>query len=173
MFVRKTFKRRRKSDISNRIRTFNLIGDKRDKYLEGEITTGHCRGHNTIIIFFHFKVFTSSTWGFYRKIFIFTSHGLLFFFDRQRKPPKIEIVDETPPGQQYHYLRLEGKIIVSIDTVYDVPRIEIAFDGWYVNSVRLWPRDKKIRPHFSMLERSPPVSPQISLSDESVINTVF
>ena len=57
MFVRKIFIGMRKSDVSNRIRTFNLIGDKRDKYLEGEITIGRCRGHETIIIFFHFKRF--------------------------------------------------------------------------------------------------------------------
>ena len=57
MFVRKIFKERTKSDISNRITTFNLIGDKRDKYLKGEIIIGDCRGHDTITTFFHLKGF--------------------------------------------------------------------------------------------------------------------
>ena len=96
-----------------------------------------------------------------------------FSFDRRQKP-KIEIIDETPPGQEYDYLRPEGKITYSIGSVYDVPKIEIAFDGWYVNSVRLWPKNKRVRPHFLMLERTPLVSPQISLSDESgIVDTVF
>ena len=59
-----------------------------------------------------------------------------FSFDRQQKL-KIEIIDKTPPGQEYNYLRPEGKINYSTDSIYDVPKIEIAFDGWYVNSVRL------------------------------------
>ena len=58
MLIGKIFKRRRKLDTSNRIQTFNLIGDKRDKHLEGEIIIGHCRGHNTIILFFHIKGFS-------------------------------------------------------------------------------------------------------------------
>ena len=96
-----------------------------------------------------------------------------FSFDRRQKP-KIEIIDETPPRQEYDYLRPEGKITYSIGSVYDVPKIEIAFDGWYVNSVRLWPKNKRVRPHFLMLERTPLVSPQISLSDESgIVDTVF
>ena len=67
--------------------------------------------------------------------FLFSLAMGCFSFDRQQKPPKIEIVDKIPPGQEFDYLRLENKIIYSIDTVYDVPRIEIAFDEWYVNSV--------------------------------------
>ena len=35
----------------------NLIGDKRDKYLEGEIILQHCHGHDTIIILFSIKGF--------------------------------------------------------------------------------------------------------------------
>ena len=51
MFVKKFFNGKRKSDNSNRIKTFNLIDEKRDKYLEGGIIIGHCRGRNTITIF--------------------------------------------------------------------------------------------------------------------------
>ena len=91
------------------------------------------------------------------------------------KRPKIKIIDETPKGQEFDYLKPEGKIIYSIDTTYDVPRVEITFDGWYVNSVRLWPKSKKIRPHFLMLERTL-VSPQASFSssdESSICDTVF
>lgn len=49
MFIRKLFKWRQKLDTSNGVRTINLIGDKRDKYLEGETIIGHCREHGTII----------------------------------------------------------------------------------------------------------------------------
>ena len=92
------------------------------------------------------------------------------------KRPKIKIIDETPKGQEFNYLRPEGKITYSIDTTYDVTRVEIAFDGWYVSSVRLWPKSKKIRPHFLMLERTPPVSPQVSFSSDDqsgICDTVF
>ena len=88
---------------------------------------------------------------------------------------EIKTIDETPKGQEFDCLRPEGKIIYSIDTTYDVPRVEITFDGWYVNSIRLWPKSKKIRPHFLILERTP-VSPQVSFSssDESgICDTVF
>lgn len=58
-------------------------------------------------------------------------------FSSNNKKPKIVIIDETAKGQEYEYLRPEGKITCSIDTTYDVPKIKTAFDGWYVNSVRL------------------------------------
>ena len=77
------------------------------------------------------------------------------------KRPKIKIIDETPKGQEFDYLRPEGKITCSIDTTYDVPTVEIAFDGWYLNSVCFWPKSKKIRPHFLILERTFPFSPQV------------
>ena len=98
----------------------------------------------------------------------------LSFVDNDK--PRIEIIDEIPKGKEFDYLRSEGKIIFGIDTTYDVPRIEIDFNGWYVNSVRLWPESKKVKPHFLMLRWTPPVSPQISFSNESFdsgIDTVF
>ena len=80
MFVKKFFNGKRKSDNSNRIKTFNLIDEKRDKYLEGGIIIGHWRGRNTITIFFFCsKDFISSMFDFYLKIIIFASHGLLLF----------------------------------------------------------------------------------------------
>ena len=45
--------------------------------------------------------------------------------------------------------------------------LKLILNGWYVNSVRLWPESKKVRPHFLMLRRTPLVSPQISFPSES------
>ena len=59
MIMREIFKRRRKPNTSNRIRTINLLGDKIDKFLKGEIIIGHCRGHDTIISFCHIRGFLS------------------------------------------------------------------------------------------------------------------
>ena len=149
-----------------------MIGDKRNKYLEGEISTGYCRGRDTIIIFFSFQgILQAAREAFIEKFLFSLPMRCCYSSGRQQKPPKIEIVDETSPGHEYDYLRLEGKITYSIDTVYN--KIKTVFDGWYVNGVYLWPKDKKLRPHVLMLERTPPVSPQISLSDESGIDTVF
>ena len=59
------------------------------------------------------------------------------------KKTKIEVIDETLKEQEYDYLRLEGKISDSIDDVYNLPRIEIPFDEWYVNNVFLWSKIKR------------------------------
>ena len=45
------------------------------------------------------------------------------------KGTKIKVIDETPKRQEFDYLRPEGKIMYSIDEIYDVPRVEITFDG--------------------------------------------
>ena len=94
-------------------------------------------------------------------------------FSRDRGS-NIEITDEIESRKDFDYLRPKGKLIYKIDSVYDVPKTDILFEGWYPNSVRLWPRDNKARRHFLMLERTPPVSPQISSFDdnESSTNTV-
>ena len=91
------------------------------------------------------------------------------------KKSKVEIIDETPKREDYENLRPEGKIIYKIDFTYDVPKIEINFNSWYVNSIRLWPESKKARLHFLMWERTPPVSPQVSFSssDSGVNDTAF
>ena len=51
----------------------------------------------------------------------------LSFVDNDK--PRIEIIDEIPKGKEFDYLRPEGKIIFGVDTTYDVPRIEIDFNG--------------------------------------------
>lgn len=102
--------------------------------------------------------------------------GCCLFFGNKKKT-SIEINNKIPKGQEYDHLRPEGKIVHSIDTTDEVPKIEISFNGWCVNSVHLWPEYKKVRPHFLQLERTPPVSPQVFFSSESfdsgVNDTIF
>ena len=42
--------------FSGDVNTVNLLNEKR-KYLKGEITIVHCRGHDCIILFFNFEGF--------------------------------------------------------------------------------------------------------------------
>ena len=42
---------------------------------------------------------------------------------------KIEIVDLTPPGAEFDYLRPNGAISFSVDRKYNIPVLEINFEG--------------------------------------------
>ena len=53
--------------------------------------------------------------------------------------PKIKIIDCTPPGAAFNYLRPKETIRFSVDRKYNVPVVDISFEGWYENSARLWP----------------------------------
>ena len=53
--------------------------------------------------------------------------------------PKIKIIDCTPPGAAFDYLRSTGTISFSVDKKYNVLAVNISFEGWYENIVRLWP----------------------------------
>ena len=59
MFVENIFKKRHKKRhiVTNRIRENNLIEHNKIKLLKGEIILTHCRGHDTIMIFFCFEGF--------------------------------------------------------------------------------------------------------------------
>ena len=89
------------------------------------------------------------------------------------KKPRIKIFDQTPPGENFDYLRPEGVINFTIDRKFNVPLIEIQFEGWFENSVRLWPKDSKARENFLLLERTPPPALSISSPSDSGIDTVF
>ena len=52
-----------------------------------------------------------------------------------------------------------------MDSVYDVPQLDIFFDDWYGNSFRLWPKTEKARKHFLRIERTPPDTPPIVPGD--------
>ena len=94
------------------------------------------------------------------------------FFSRNIKP-NIKIFDLTLTSDDSNYLRPEGTITLSIDRKYQVSLIDIRFDGWYENSVCLWPKHTERREHFMLLQRTPPRSPSISLLSDSGIDTVF
>ena len=89
------------------------------------------------------------------------------------KQPRIKIFDLTPPGEKFNYLRPEGVINLTIDRKYNLPLIEIQFEGWFVNSGRLWPKDNKARENFLLLERIPPPTSSLSSTSDSEIDTVF
>ena len=43
--------------------------------------------------------------------------------------PNVEIIDEIPEGKQYDFLRPGGTSAYRINQMYDIPEIEINFDG--------------------------------------------
>ena len=54
--------------------------------------------------------------------------------------PRIEIIDETPEGKDFDYLKPKGTIIYSIDSTYNIPLIQINFDGRFESCVHLLPK---------------------------------
>ena len=87
--------------------------------------------------------------------------------------PSIKIFDQIPAGKLFNYLRPEGTIIFSIDRKYNVPLIDIQFDGWYENSACLWTKHNRQRENFLVLERTPLSTPSISSLSDSGVDTVF
>ena len=85
---------------------------------------------------------------------------------------KIEIVDLTPPGAEFDYLRPNGTISFSFDRKYNIPVVEINFEGWYENSLHLWPYHTEQREHFLQLQRTQLQTPSNN-SDDSGYDTVF
>ena len=65
----------------------------------------------TLLSFFSFQgVFRAAREAFIEK-FLFSLAMGCFSFDKQQKPPKIEIVDEIPPGQEFDYLRARVRLL--------------------------------------------------------------
>ena len=67
--------------------------------------------------------------------------------------PRTNIFDQTLARE--NYLRPEGTIRFSVDRKYNVPVVDIQFDGWFENSIRLWLKDTRQRDSFWLLERTP------------------
>ena len=44
--------------------------------------------------------------------------------------PNIEIIDYTPRGKRFDFLRPNRTITYNIHRMYDIPEIKINFDGW-------------------------------------------
>ena len=91
--------------------------------------------------------------------------GGCFSFNR----PSIEIIDEMPKGKQFDYLRSKGKITYTVNRMYDVPEIEINFNGWYRASVRLWQKSTKMSSNFLDLQRTPLPSPNFLLLHLTIV----
>ena len=89
------------------------------------------------------------------------------------KEPRVKIFDEISKGERYDYLRPEGTIVYSTDRTYNIPMIQIIFDGWFETSVCLWPKDNAARENVLMLERTPPISRSDSFFSDSGIDTLF
>ena len=89
--------------------------------------------------------------------------------------PKIRICDCTPTGDDFEYLRAKGTTTLSIDRKYNIPIVDISFDNWLENSVRLLPKHTEQREQFLLLQRTPLQTPSVSSlsSDDSGADTVF
>ena len=97
-----------------------------------------------------------------KKIFVDNKYVLIIGTCFSKKS-KIKIVDNIKKGSQHKYLRLNGEIVLSIDKICNVLLFDINIDGWYPNSVRLWPKIKDAQQCFqSWLERTPPSTPIVS-----------
>ena len=86
----------------------------------------------------------------------------------------IEVLDYTPPGTEYNYLRPRGTIIIEMDNKWNVPVILFDFDGWTQNAIPLWPENNTQREKFLFLDRTPLSTPSVSsISLDSGYDTVF
>ena len=71
--------------------------------------------------------------------------------------PRIKVIDEIPNSQIFDYLRPEGTITYTIDIIYNIPIIDIKFDGWFESIFCIWPKDNRARSDFLSLERTPSI----------------
>ena len=65
-----------------------------------------------------------------------------------KKQIDIEIVNNIDQDEAFKYLRPKRRLILRMDSVYNVPKIDILFDDWYTNSVRLRQKTDRARKHF-------------------------
>ena len=136
MFDRGLFKNNRRHRFSGPVKAIDLLNEK-SKYLKGDIVIGHCKGHDRIILFFHFEGFYENHRRFFPKTFTLDKKIMGSSCSRKRKL-NVKIIDTIDKGEEFDYLRPKRRLVYKIDSVYNVPKIDIYFDGWYANSVRLW-----------------------------------
>lgn len=60
----------------------------------------------------------------------------------------IDVLDYTPKGSEFEYLRPRGQIIVQIDEKFKLADVILHFDEYSPKYVRLWPYDCSHRKHF-------------------------
>ena len=70
---------------------------------------------------------------------MFIKNGLRFHQKNKVEVVVVDIIDKD----EKNYLRLKGKLIFKMDSIYNVPKIDDLFDNWYTNSMRLWAKTKK------------------------------
>lgn len=80
----------------------------------------------------------------------------------RNEEPNIRIHDCIPTVDEFDYLRPRGTITVSLGRKYNILIVDIKFDGWYINSVRLWPKHCEQREYFLIPQRTPLQTPSIS-----------
>ena len=119
-------------------------------------------------------IFVIITDDFYQKIFISDDEKMGCLLSKNDEP-KIQVFDCTRPGDDFDYLKPQGKITLSIDRKYNIPIVDIRFDGWYEKNVCLWPKHREQRKHFLLLESAPLQTPSVTSlsSDDSGVDTVF
>ena len=108
------------------------------------------------------KVFMRITLGYFLKTFLLISKKMGCCFPSSRNKASIEVIDVIDLSKHFVYLRPSGKLVYKVDDIYNLLRVDIYFDGWYPNSVCLWPKDNSARQHILMIERTPPTCPQLS-----------
>ena len=117
--------------VTNTIQENDLIENNKKKVLNGEIILTHCRGYDTILIFFRFEGFHEQDIRLLSRNYGFI--GCCFLC----KEPRIKIIDESPEGDNFDCLRPNRTSIYKIDRTYNITLIELHFDGWFESSIRL------------------------------------
>ena len=46
---------------------------------------------------------------------------------------QIEVIGTIDPSKNFDYFRPSSKLVYKIDDIYNIPRIDIYFEGWYPN----------------------------------------
>ena len=80
--------------------------------------------------------------------------GCLFSKCSRGGKSKIKIIDLTPSSADLHYLRPSGTVTFSVDEKYNIPILEIDFEGWYEISMCLWPYQTEHREKFFAASRN-------------------
>ena len=88
---------------------------------------------------------------------------------------QVKIIDTISKDAKLDSLRPKSRLILKVDSIYDVPKIDTHFCDWYSNSVRLWSKTDTARKPFLRIETTPPCSPPTdsdSSSDNISLNTI-
>ena len=92
--------------------------------------------------------------------------GCLFSKCTRSDKSKIKVIDLTPPSAEFDHLRASDTITFSVDEKYNIPILEIDFEGWYEISMCLWPYQNEHRENFLQLQGAP----SISCNDSVLLN---